>query len=222
MSAPAISTSPRVGLWIYINLDSRPEKDVLVRQELRKAGIPDSSILRLSAIAEKQGHLGCTRSHTRILRWAMQQAYEWVAVVEDDFRWRCAETAVADIEVLLQRNATENLFDVLLGDAFHYKPPLPIPEHSDVGLHYAQCASLTSMYIIRTSFIPTLLDVWARGECAMKWGGLASIHTVDQTWKPMQIRDQRMCCTEPLLGYQAAGWSDTDHQIQMGGCRQPV
>lgn len=200
-----------IGTWIIINLDKRPEKEETTRTQLINAGVTQTKIVRLSATAEKQGHLGCSISHVRALQWAFVQPHEWIAVVEDDFQWRDPEIALSEIDAIMKANEVNDMFDVLMGDVRHVLPPIQMTVHPELKLSYVQRGTLSGMYAIRRSFIPALLNVLARGVCAMKLGGSPSQFTIDQVWKDIQHQSQRFCCTEPLLGRQVSTWSDTDH-----------
>lgn len=198
-----------VGLWIYINLDFRTERNVQIQDQLHKSGIDPSKIVRLSATAMKNGHLGCTMSHIRALKWALTTHVEWIAVLEDDFMWNDHVTALCSIDNILKANMTDNMFDVLVG---HVNPIVPnVPESRYPHLHLSRVisADATSMYIIRRSYIPVLLEAWARGACAMMLGGSPISYTVDKTWQPLQREMGRFYATIPYLGKQVSNNSDT-------------
>ena len=57
----------------YINLEKRKDRNEHVLNELRKIGIKGK---RFNAIVAKDGAVGCTLSHIRLLEIAMKEDYE--------------------------------------------------------------------------------------------------------------------------------------------------
>ena len=171
---------------------------------------------RIEAVANPNGHLGCTRSHIKALQYAYEHAnWGWVAILEDDFDWTGAPAAVnASLERVMSQTPSFDVF--LLAFSCPDEPPV-LDEHTQ--LYQVSKAHTTAGYIIRREFIPVLLRVFQRGECAMRYGGSSMVYTVDQSWVPLQRSSRRFFTTVPALGHQRSDFSDIEQQFYVDrGC----
>lgn len=67
---------------LYINLDSRPDRNTHVIAELQKIGCVAPE--RVAAIEMKSGALGCALSHLKCLNLAVERGWSRVFICEDD------------------------------------------------------------------------------------------------------------------------------------------
>ena len=65
----------------FINLDSRPDRKQHVEGQLSALGIPAE---RFKAIKLKNGAIGCSMSHIKVLEMAKANDLPHVLIVEDD------------------------------------------------------------------------------------------------------------------------------------------
>lgn len=70
---------------IYINLDHRIDRKQEIEILFEKYEIPKEKIIRLSAVKHNKGNIGCYKSHINALELAMNNNYDNVLVLEDDF-----------------------------------------------------------------------------------------------------------------------------------------
>jgi GR25 family glycosyltransferase involved in LPS biosynthesis len=69
---------------LYINLDNRPDRRDEIKKELTT--VPDHLIHRIRAIYDADcGHIGCGRSHIVALQFAIDNGWDSVLILEDDF-----------------------------------------------------------------------------------------------------------------------------------------
>jgi len=87
---------------IYINLDERLDRRMEMQEVL--SVIPDKSkIVRLSAIKYSPGNIGCTMSHIKALKLAIQNNWRNVLILEDDAGWNNYEQGYNKLVNLLHR-----------------------------------------------------------------------------------------------------------------------
>lgn len=82
---------------IYINLDARTDRKIEIEETFKKYEIPESKIIRLSAVKHKCGNIGCYKSHTNALDIAIKNKYNNVLILEDDFDFRYEKKKLDEI-----------------------------------------------------------------------------------------------------------------------------
>jgi glycosyl transferase family 25 len=87
---------------IYINLKHRTDRDKQILDELKV--IPSHKIIRFDAIKEKDGHIGCSKSHIGCLELAIQNNWINVLIIEDDMIWNNYENNIKLLQKLLNNN----------------------------------------------------------------------------------------------------------------------
>jgi len=74
--------------WLYLNLDHRKDRKLYITNELNNFGIPENNITRIPSILTPLcGHLGCGLSHVKALKYAIDNNFDKVAILEDDFKY---------------------------------------------------------------------------------------------------------------------------------------
>jgi GR25 family glycosyltransferase involved in LPS biosynthesis len=74
---------------LYINLEHREDRKFHVVAQLKKIGCENPE--RFPAVQAKDGAVGCSLSHIKCLELAKARGWEYVCIVEDDFR--CVDPA---------------------------------------------------------------------------------------------------------------------------------
>lgn len=95
---------------IYINLDSREDRRDIMASFFKDAHIPDDKIMRLSAVREKAGTVGCCKSHIQALKTAIEHNWKNVMILEDDVTICKPDEAHVNIKNIVENSK----FDVLL------------------------------------------------------------------------------------------------------------
>jgi len=76
----------KVDIFLYINLEDRPERDAEMKQVLREQfALPSGKIHRINAIRDFPGSIGCTKSHLKALQFAIEAKARYACLLEDDF-----------------------------------------------------------------------------------------------------------------------------------------
>ena len=74
-----------LGGIVYINLDNRPDRLKLIKDELIKLGADENKMHRVAGVfVPKNGHKGCIQSHILALRIAKLNNWSTVGIFEDD------------------------------------------------------------------------------------------------------------------------------------------
>ena len=76
----------QVDVIFYINLESRIDRNIHFLAEIKKLCIDECKIIRIDAIKDSNGALGCTKSHIKALELFMANPlWDTCMVFEDDF-----------------------------------------------------------------------------------------------------------------------------------------
>ena len=187
---------------IYINLDKRTDKRTQTENEIKDLNI---EYIRFPAIENKNGALGCSKSHLEVIRKAKSEGYKNLLVLEDDFEFIVPKSEFfqeirklfnpeIEFDVCLLAYNTPNLYDC--GDAKY-----------DEFLYRIKDAQTTSGYIVNSHYYDTLIDTWEKAVTMFEKTDDATKYTCDQSWKPLQVRD-KWYCFKRRIGKQRAGYSD--------------
>lgn len=219
---------------VYINLDSRPDKNEQMKGVLSSLGIPEDKLLRLSAVdgsavigdydvmcdyfASRPGALGCALSHIEAIELAIKNNWDRVLIVEDDFLPTGGPNAFWD-RLNAGLDELSGDFDVLLlgyvrdrglGDL------TPISRNSSIAR--VSFAQTTSAYMVARRYYETLLDHFSECvRCAtdqtstrvLMLHSRPNIFAIDQWWKSLQERDSWYAAV-PRLSRQRPGYSDIE------------
>jgi hypothetical protein len=139
-------------------------------------------IVRIDAIKEPNGHLGCLKSHIKALNYALQNfsTLEYVLICEDDFYIK----DMIYCEKMLNSFFSKKLdWDVLM------------LAHNTVYLDYTTYSGVikiidsqtASGYLIKTEYIPKLLNIYQNDlNMYNKTGKWTDNYCTDQSWKQLQ------------------------------------
>ena len=99
---------------VYINLDHRIDRNNSIRETLKDYL---HKTIRFSAIREKYGPLGATKSHIAVLEMAISQGWKNVLIMEDDMVWKNKNPLLEELikkpynVIVLGANITGNTAD---------------------------------------------------------------------------------------------------------------
>ena len=159
--------------------------------------IDKKKIYRLPAVHEKyNGHIGCAKSHIKVLKYAKKNKFKNVLVFEDDFIFTLDKNEAQNkIEKFLEEN--KNNWDVVQLTSV-YKTFRNNDEKNDVRL--VNKASTSSSYMINESFYDKLLEslnssvenmekemiVFNKENNNVKKKKKTTKYALDQHWYPLQ------------------------------------
>ena len=199
---------------IYINLDERKDRNEEILQEIKKIGLPEDKVHRLSAVKRKWGALGCSLSHIACLEFIIKNGWKRTLVLEDDAgfeqsRWA---TGVSDINKMMQTSGqknTDSKWDVIFLGGFVRDPNGPVKTEYP-NLWKTKNTSCTHAYIIREEYAKKLLDHTETAvQMMMKYPSNLKQFNLDNAWSQLMAED-RWFITLPTLAYQRESYSDIE------------
>jgi glycosyl transferase family 25 len=102
----------QIDKFVYINLDSRTDRNAHILKEFKRFNIPDEKIIRVSAISHSKGAYGCALSHKKVMEQFKTSGDKVWCIIEDDHYF----TQTYEETDILVKNFIENIeYDVLLG-----------------------------------------------------------------------------------------------------------
>lgn len=173
---------------VYINLENRTDRRDQIQSEL-SSKIPTDKIIRLNAVYDKLGHLGCSQSHIKALEMAIDNKWSNVLIVEDDAMWNNYDKGYKRLVELIAQNPT---YDVItLGNVGAYF------DQTTGRLSSAQTATA---YLVNNHYFHILLNNFKDGfKNLSQVRGMTTNeerlpyeqkYCVDQYWKVLQPRDK--------------------------------
>ena len=194
---------------VFINLDRRADRRVEVESEILKLGLIGIPVIRLSASDDKVCPArGCSASHIRALKLALEMKWEKVLVLEDDFMAR-KDLVMTEFDAQLDEIERKWLpWDVLLLSGNNFPPTQILSKNV---LKVSNCQT-TASYIVRSKYIPKLIaciDVgWKTLEENPSQASV-SVNSIDQKWKDLQKHDTWLLLNPPM-GLQRDSYSDIE------------
>ena len=173
---------------LYINLESRPDRMENIVNELKKYNLKGN---RIEGIKTDNGYLGCVLSHIKCIDKAINENYEQVIILEDDF-------------IFLENPNKLNLnidYDIFLlgGSIWNMKKEFNFIRILD--------ASRTEGYIIRKHYYKILKECWIK-SVANLLRKFTHETKLDIVWKVLQKKDKFYMNDFGLIGGQREGYSD--------------
>lgn len=194
----------------YINLNKREDRN---RHTLEKVipffGLKDEQFTRMpavdtsSALSLSLRSVGCAQSHVNIYRDAKEKNYDYIMVLEDDFQpIVTSSTFDMNLKYLFDNFSGFNVCNLAYNNM---QEIIPI----EGPISFCSEVQTTSAYIIRTSFVETIIPTILNSIKELKNGAPAQIHAIDQCWKKFQKRENKWFVMQ-RVGIQAEGYSDIE------------
>lgn len=187
----------------YINLEKRKDRNEHVLNELKKIGINGK---RFNAVVTKDGAVGCTLSHIRLLEIAMKEDYEQIFICEDDITFLDKEKLINSITKF-----NENIkdWDMLLLGGNVLKPYNNINNYC---LKITNCQTTTG-YIVKKKYYETLHNNYKEGLLKLlKDSKNKREFAIDIYWKILQPKDN-WYLLYPLTVTQYENYSDIEDKV---------
>lgn len=202
---------------IYINLDSRKDRNDEILREIRRIGFEESKIHRLSAVKRSWGALGCALSHKAVLDFIIERGWSKVLVLEDDAgfedkdveRWT---NGVKDINQFLESSGvedTDSKWDVIFLGGFVRDENGPIKTDFK-SLWRTRNTSCAHAYIIRGKYCPKVREETTMAiQMLMKTPTNYKQYFLDNAWSPLMAKD-KWYISLPTLAFQRESYSDIE------------
>lgn len=168
----------------YINLLERSDRKELVEQELEKL---NWKYERFNAIKLKDGRVGCSMSHLKLLEMAKKNSLDYIVIVEDDIMFTNPEKYKELLNNFnnYMENSKEN-YDVLLL-AGNLRPPFTKITNNILKISKSWT---TTGYIVRKHYYDKLIDNIKEGiTLLIKNSEQHNLYAIDAYWQKLQAQD---------------------------------
>lgn len=186
----------------YINLDKRVDRKEQIEEQFKSSTL--FKLRRFSAVLkEDDGAIGCTFSHLKLLKKAIDENMEYIIIIEDDF--------VATNMKLLERKVSKTIrlasdFDVLLLGG-NIVPPYTKNSNDTIQVTHSQT---TVGYMVKKHYFQRLYDNIKQGlYYLMKMPEQRVKYAIDKFWIQLQKKDKWIMIF-PLMVYQRESYSDIE------------
>jgi hypothetical protein len=187
----------------YINLESRPERNLITRQELKKLGIKKPN--RFNAITHEIPLVGCARSHIACLEKAKELKWDYVIIFEDDLKIEGKKTLIEKFNKYIK----EDFWDVLYLGCWNYLPPEKV--HKDLAkVVRAVCLHA---YIVKSHYYDTLINHLKESVELKLDDPENGKYNNDEYIESLQQKDNWYTIL-PIQITQRDGWSDNFREIR--------
>jgi len=169
----------------YINLEDRKDRKELVESELIKL---NWKYERFNAIRLKDGRVGCSMSHLKLLEMAKTKNLEYIVIVEDDIQFTKPEQynyMLSEFNKFMKKYEGE--YDVLLL-AGNLRPP--VARVSNLIYRISKSWTTTG-YIVKRHYYDTLIQNIKEGiNLLMKQPAIKGMYEIDSYWQKLQAKDR--------------------------------
>lgn len=187
----------------YINLDHRVDRKEHVINELSKIGLSGN---RFNAIKMKNGAIGCSMSHLKILQEAQKNGLEHVLIVEDDITFLEPDTFKTQLNRFIESKGND--WDVIL---FAGNNMPPYDRIDDTCIKVSRCQTTTG-YLVNGHYISILANNIKTGLTNLINNPENKFqYAIDKYWFNLQARDNWYLIT-PLTVVQREDYSDIEQK----------
>lgn len=165
----------------YINLKHRTDRKTHVENELQKMGW--NNYTRFNAIQLKDGRVGCSMSHLKLLKMAKEKNLEYIVIVEDDIMFTRPKMFNKMLDKFMEKKID---FDVLLlaGNIREIKK-------YDDYIYKCHKSFTTTGYIVNNHYYDTLIDNIETGiKKLLLEPEKHFFYAIDTNWHKLQKRDK--------------------------------
>ncbi len=200
MSSTNLNNLSEIKHAFYINLESRPDRQIYVEEELQKIGIKAD---RFNAIKLPNGALGCSMSHLKCIEMAKEKNWDHILIVEDDIQFLNHELFMNQINKFF---SLHKKWDVVL-IAGNNVPPHKIID--DTCVKVSSCQTTTG-YIVQNHYYDILINNIRNGIVNLiKDPKNKFFYAIDKYWFSLQKQNNWYLIT-PLTVTQREDYSDIE------------
>jgi glycosyl transferase family 25 len=198
---------------IYINLDTRPDRNEEILTELKQINMDMEKVHRLSAVKRKWGALGASLSHVECMKFIKEKGWKCTLVLEDDagFESKDIERWNAGVIDINNKIRSEN-YDVIFLGGFVRDPNGPLKTEFKT-LYQTKNTSCGHAYIVKGTYAPKIQDCLETAiQMIMKNPPNHEQFHLDNAWTTIMNVD-KWFVTIPTLAYQRESFSDIEGKV---------
>ena len=186
----------------YINLEHRTDRKKHVENELKKMGW--NNYTRFNAIKCKNGRVGCSMSHLKILKDARDNNLDYVVVVEDDICFTQPEMFNVMMKNFLEKDIK---YDVLL-----LAGNIRSTRQLDTFIYKASKSFTTTGYIVKKHYYDKLINNIEDGiKNLLSHPDKHMFFAIDTNWFNLQRQDNWLIF-RPRTVSQLPDYSDIEER----------
>lgn len=188
----------------FINLESRKDRKESIINEIKKIDPELKKTLRIEATFHEKGHIGCGMSHVKTLEHAIENNYENIVILEDDFVFTSnVDEIKKKINYIITKKKDYNIC-LLAGNIFRCRK---------IDTIISSCINVqtTSGYLINKRFFSLLKEVFSYAVNGLINNKDPKQYSIDIMWKKLQ--DDNFYIFNPKLGKQKESYSDIEKRI---------
>jgi len=195
---------------LVINLGEREDRKLTVFIQLQNIGVNNPE--RVPAIKTKDGAIGCSMSHIRCLEVAKKNNWDFVCIIEDDFKCIDPVKFKNSLSNFQENSVKDNIqWDVLLLGGNNCPPYYKKP-NVDYCVQITNC-QCTIGYVVKKEFYDTMIQNYREGVYKlMRDPKNKREFSIDMYWKQLQS-SQRWFILVPLTITQEIGYSDIEEKV---------
>jgi glycosyl transferase family 25 len=204
--APLHSLDDVINIY-FINLAQRTDRLEHVQNELQAVGLSRAS--RFEAISLRDGAVGCSMSHLRLLQNASAKQLDHIMILEDDITFLDPDVFKRQINAFLQ-SRTDDDWDVLLLAGNNVAPCTKL-DGDDSCVKITACQTTTG-YLVNGRYIRTLQANFSTGiSNLLRNPSKRTCFAIDRFWFSLQQQDKWFLLTPPTV-VQYPNYSDIEHR----------
>lgn len=188
---------------LYINLESRTDRNENVQKELKKLNIAGE---RFNAVKLANGALGCTMSHIKCLEIAKERDYESVFICEDDIEF--LDPAMLQKQLEQFRNTIPD-WDVCIVSGNNGPPFQPINE---ACVRVYNCQTTTG-YVVKKHYYDVLIENFRESASNLMKTKKVTQFALDVYWKRLQQQGDKWYLIIPVTAVQRKDYSDIEKRV---------
>jgi glycosyl transferase family 25 len=186
----------------YINLPSRTDRKKHIKTQLKNL---EWKSKRVEAVEMDDGRVGCTLSHIKCLKMAIEKNLDYIIILEDDIDFLDPSVFLKNFYNCLNSLST---WDVILIAGNNIRPYTRIND-SCVKIVNTQT---TTGYMVKNHYFSVLLENMKEGLTnLLKNPNLHIKYAIDKYWFSLQEKDNWYLIT-PLTVAQLQGYSDIEQR----------
>jgi hypothetical protein len=195
---------------LVINLVEREDRRLSVSVQLKKIGVSNPEFIH--AIKTKDGAIGCSMSHIKCIELARKNNWDYVCVVEDDFKCVDPKIFTSSLSKFQQNSIRDNIsWDVLLIGGNNCPPYYKI-QNVDYCVQITNCQSAIA-YVVKREFYDTIIQNFREGVGKlMRDPSNKHQYAVDMYWKHLQ-QSGRWFLLTPLTITQETSYSNIEDKV---------
>jgi len=196
-----------VDVIFYINLASRVDRKTHFLEQIGALTDDMSKVIRIEAIYDPMGAVGCTKSHIKALETFMENpAWKTCMVFEDDFTfYDSSKTSNNSLLHKFFTNFTD--WDMLLLSSNQKSKPT----HTEVlGIEKVISSQTTSGYLTHKGVAQRIIDNFKEGAELLANSGNKQMYALDIFWEKLGLVRYAFL---PNMGYQYACVSDIEQKF---------